>query len=105
MSGWLMTWLRQAWTGEEASDITDKGDVLRLAASGYTELTSLYVHLITIAAPGVKGTERAAPEQKEKPFQCDYAGLWSEKSGVAYPQGFAETHLSLNTSSVSRGRC
>lgn len=33
--GWggvLMTWHREAWTGEEASDITDKGDVLRLAA-------------------------------------------------------------------------
>lgn len=27
-----MTWHREAWTGEEASDITDKGDVLRLAA-------------------------------------------------------------------------
>lgn len=58
-----MTWLRQAWTGEEASDITDKGDVLRLAASGYMELTSLYVHLISIAAPRVKGRERAEPKQ------------------------------------------
>lgn len=31
---------------EEASDITDKGDVLRLAASSYTQLTSLYVLFI-----------------------------------------------------------
>lgn len=58
-----MTWLRQAWTGEEASDITDKGDVLRLAASGYVELTSLYVHLISIAVPRDKGRERAEPKQ------------------------------------------
>lgn len=58
-----MTWLRQAWTEEEASDITDKGDVLRLAASGYMELTSLYVHLISIGAPQVKGKERAEPKQ------------------------------------------
>lgn len=58
-----MTQLRQAWTGEEASDITDKGDVLRLAASGYMELTSLYVHLISNAAPRVKGRERAEPKQ------------------------------------------
>lgn len=58
-TGWLMTWLRQAGTGEEASDITDKGDVLRLAASVYVELTSPYVHLISIAVPRVKGTERA----------------------------------------------
>lgn len=46
-----MTWLRQAWTGEDASDITDKGDVLRLAASGYTGLTTLYVHMVSIAVP------------------------------------------------------
>lgn len=46
-----MTWLRQAWTGEDASDITDKGDVLRLAASGYTGLTTLYVHIVSIAVP------------------------------------------------------
>lgn len=58
-----MTWLRQAWTGEEASDITDKGDALRLDAGGYVELTSLYVHLISIAVPRVKGTERAEPKQ------------------------------------------
>lgn len=58
-----MTWLRQAWTREEANDIKDKGDVLRLAASGYVELTSLYVHLISIAAPRVKGRERAEPKQ------------------------------------------
>lgn len=45
-----MTWLRQAWTREEASDITDKGDVLRLAASGYMALTSPYVRLISITA-------------------------------------------------------
>lgn len=46
-----MTWLRQAWTGEDANDITDKGDVLRLAASGYTGLTTLYVHIVSIAVP------------------------------------------------------
>lgn len=46
-----MTWLRQAWTGEDASDITDKGDVLKLAASGYTGLTTLYVHIVSIAVP------------------------------------------------------
>ncbi len=44
-----MTWLRQAWTEEEASDITDNGDALRLAASGYVQLSSRYVHLISIA--------------------------------------------------------
>lgn len=58
-----MTWSRQAWTGEEASDITDKVDVLRLAPSGYMELTSQYVHLISIAAPRVKGRERAESKQ------------------------------------------
>lgn len=58
-----MTWLRQAWTGEEASDITDKGGVPKLAASGYMELTSLYVHLISIGIPRVKGMERAEPKQ------------------------------------------
>lgn len=58
-----MTRLRQAWTGGEASDITDKGDVLKLAASGYVELTSRYVHLISIAAQQVKGKERAEPKQ------------------------------------------
>lgn len=46
-----MTWLRQAWTGEDASDITDKGDALKLAASGYTGLTTLYVHIVSIAVP------------------------------------------------------
>lgn len=46
-----MTWLRQAWTGEDASDIKDKGDILRLAASGYTGLTTLYVHIVSIAVP------------------------------------------------------
>lgn len=51
MVGWLMTWLRQAWTMEETSDIIDNGDVLRLAASGYMGLTSLYVHLMSIAVP------------------------------------------------------
>lgn len=58
-----MTWLRHAWTGEEASDITDKSDVLRLAASRCMELTSLYVHLISTAAHRVKGRERAEPQQ------------------------------------------
>lgn len=48
--------------GGEASDITDKGDALRLAASGYIELTSLYVYLISIAAPRVKGKDRAEPK-------------------------------------------
>lgn len=60
---WLMTWLRQALTGEEASDITDKGDVLRLGTTVYMDLTSLYVHLISIAAPRVKGRMRAEPKQ------------------------------------------
>lgn len=69
-----MTWLRQAWTGEEASDITDKVDILRLAASGYMEVTSLYVHSISIAASQVKGRERAEPKQKRrKTFQWDAA--------------------------------
>lgn len=45
----LLTWLRQAWTGDAASDITDKGDVLRLTARGYMELTSLYVRMIPMA--------------------------------------------------------
>lgn len=58
-----MTWLRQAWTREEASDITDKADVLRLAACGYMGLSSLYVYLISIAPPRVKGRERAKPKQ------------------------------------------
>lgn len=70
-----MTWLRQPWTGEEASDITDKVDVLRLAASGYIELTSLYVQLISIAAPRVKGRERAKPKQYNKPIPCNQACL------------------------------
>lgn len=58
-----MTWLRQAWTWEEVSDITDKGDALRLAASGDMDLTKLYVHLISIAAPWAKGKARAEPKQ------------------------------------------
>lgn len=65
-----MTWMRQAWAGEEASDITDNSDVLRLAASGYMELTTLCMRLISTAAQRVKGSERAAPKQV-KQFQCD----------------------------------
>lgn len=94
-----MTWLRQAWTGDAASDITDKADVLRLTASGYMELTSLYVHMISIAVPWVKGMERAEPKA---------ISMWlgyfvkeikkKKKTGVAYPQGFAETLMSQNTS-------
>lgn len=61
-----MAQLRKAWTGEEANDITDKGDVLGLAAHGYVELTSQYVHSISIAVPSVKGRERAEPKQYKK---------------------------------------
>lgn len=61
------------------------------------ELTSLYVHSISIGAPRVKGRERAEPKQQRKKKHLNVTSLWSEKSGVAYPQGFAET-LSLNIS-------
>lgn len=44
-------------------DIADKGDAHRLNASGYVGLTSLYVHLISIGAPRVKGMGRAEPKQ------------------------------------------
>lgn len=57
-----MTWLRQAQTGEDASDITDKGDAFRLGASGHIELTILYVCIISMAVPGVKGMKRAQPK-------------------------------------------
>lgn len=40
--------------------LTDKGDALRLSATGYIGLTTLYVYLISIAAPRVKGGEGRA---------------------------------------------
>lgn len=55
--------LRHAWTGKEASDITDKGDLLGLTASRHTELTSPYMHLISTIAHRVKGRERAETKQ------------------------------------------
>lgn len=96
-----MTWLRQAWTGDAASDITDKGDVLRLTASGYIELTSLYVHMISIAVPWVKGMERAEPKAISMwlgYFVKEIIFFLKKTTGVAYPQGFAETLMSQNTS-------